>query len=149
MTEAPTLQRRPAAADARTLRGLRRDRSRESTARRLPSPIAGCHLPQCYARCLEQPTGVLALALRRGADLARPGARPGQARSHRPGRNAPPARSDHETAPCECGRPECQATIPLRAEAHRRRPGLLVVVPRHLAGEKVVAAADHFFVVER
>jgi hypothetical protein len=82
MTEAPTLQRRPA-ADAQTLREPRRDRSRESAAPRLPSPIAGWHLPQCYARCLEQPTGVLALALRRGADMARPGGRLGQAQSRR------------------------------------------------------------------
>jgi len=74
MTEAPTLQRRPA-ADAQTLREPRRDRSRESAAAR--------HLPQCYARCLEQPTGVLALALRRGADMARPGGRLGQAQSRR------------------------------------------------------------------
>jgi hypothetical protein len=148
MTEAPTLARRPAAADAQALWGPRRDRRPESAAPRLPSSVAGRHLPQCYARCLEQPTGVLALALRRGADMGRPGGRLGQARSRRPGRNAPPARSDHETAACECGRPGCQAIIPLGAEAYRRRPGRLIVVPEHFAGKKVVAAADHFFVVE-
>lgn len=49
---------------------------------------------------------------------------------------------------CECGRPECHATIPAQAEAYRGRPGRFIVVPRHLAGERVVAAADRFFVVE-
>ena len=49
---------------------------------------------------------------------------------------------------CECGRPECHATIPLGAEMLRRRPGRFIVLPRHFAGERVVAAADRFFVVE-
>jgi hypothetical protein len=80
MTEAPTLQRRPAAADAPRLREARRDRNREGKAPRSPSSIAGWRLRQCYARCLEHPTGVLALALRRGADLARPSGPPGEAR---------------------------------------------------------------------
>jgi hypothetical protein len=50
---------------------------------------------------------------------------------------------------CECGRPECRATFPVAAESHRRRPDRFIVVPDHLAGEAVVAAADRFFVVEQ
>ena len=49
---------------------------------------------------------------------------------------------------CECGRPDCRATIPVEAGAYRRRPEQFIVVPAHLAGETVVAAADRFFVVE-
>ncbi len=50
---------------------------------------------------------------------------------------------------CECARPGCRATFPAAAEAHRRRPDRFIVVPNHLAGEAVVAAADRFFVVEQ
>ncbi len=50
---------------------------------------------------------------------------------------------------CECARPGCRATFPATAEAHRRRPERFIVVPAHLAGEAVVAAADRFFVVEQ
>lgn len=49
---------------------------------------------------------------------------------------------------CECARPGCRATIPVAAEAHRRRPDRFIVAPEHLAGETVVAAADRFFVVD-
>ena len=91
MTEAPTLQRRSAIADAETLRAARRDWNREGLA------------------------------------------------SHRGLRRE---------LQCECAQTDCHATVPPGAEAHRRRPGRFIVVPRHLAGEKVVAAADHFFVVE-
>jgi hypothetical protein len=49
---------------------------------------------------------------------------------------------------CECGRPDCRATIPAGAGVYRRRPEQFIVVPDHLAGETVVAAADKFFVVE-
>jgi len=50
---------------------------------------------------------------------------------------------------CECARPDCCATFPAGAEAHRRRPERFIVVPDHAAGEMVVAAADRFFVVEQ
>ena len=50
---------------------------------------------------------------------------------------------------CECGRPDCRATFPAEAGAHRRRFDWFIVVPDHLAGETVVAAADRFFVVEQ
>lgn len=50
---------------------------------------------------------------------------------------------------CECGRPDCRATIPAGAGVHRRRPEQFIVVPDHLAGETVVAAADRFFVVQQ
>jgi len=50
---------------------------------------------------------------------------------------------------CECARPDCRATLPAAAEGHRRRPERFIVVPAHLAGEAVVAAADRFFVVEQ
>jgi len=49
---------------------------------------------------------------------------------------------------CECGRPDCRATFPAAAGAHRRRPEQFIIVPGHLAGEIVIAAADRFFVVE-
>ncbi|HKI93247.1 MAG TPA: hypothetical protein VJ986_13175 [Gaiellaceae bacterium] len=49
---------------------------------------------------------------------------------------------------CECARPECRATFPVVAQAHRQRPEQFVVVPDHAAGETVVRAADRFFVVE-
>jgi hypothetical protein len=50
---------------------------------------------------------------------------------------------------CECARPDCRNTFPAAAEAHRRRRDRFIVVPDHLAGEVVVAAADRFFVVEQ
>jgi len=50
---------------------------------------------------------------------------------------------------CECARPDCRATFPAAAETHRRRSDRFIVVPDHLAGEAVVAAADRFFVVEQ
>jgi hypothetical protein len=50
---------------------------------------------------------------------------------------------------CECAWPDCDATFPARADVHRRRPELFIVVPDHLAEETVVAAADRFFVVEQ
>lgn len=50
---------------------------------------------------------------------------------------------------CECGRPDCRATFPAAAGAHRRRVDQFIVVPDHFAGETVVAAADTFFVVEQ
>ena len=50
---------------------------------------------------------------------------------------------------CECARPGCRATLPAAAEVHRRRPDRFIIVPNHLAGEAVVAAADRFFVVEQ
>lgn len=50
---------------------------------------------------------------------------------------------------CECARPDCRATFPAAAEAHRRRPDRFIVAPEHLADEAVVAAADRFFVVEQ
>ncbi len=49
---------------------------------------------------------------------------------------------------CECARPECRATVPPVAEDFRGMPERFIVVPDHGAGEKVVAAADRFFVVE-
>ena len=49
---------------------------------------------------------------------------------------------------CECARPDCHASFPARADVYRRRPEQFIVVPGHFAGESVIAAADHFFVVE-
>ncbi|MGZ4335399.1 MAG: hypothetical protein ACXVRJ_14160 [Gaiellaceae bacterium] len=49
---------------------------------------------------------------------------------------------------CECARPECRATVPAVAEDSRGAAERFIVVPDHGAGEKVVAAADRFFVVE-
>ena len=49
---------------------------------------------------------------------------------------------------CECARPECRATFPAGAEAHRQRYERFIVVPDHAAGELVVRAADRFFVVD-
>jgi hypothetical protein len=50
---------------------------------------------------------------------------------------------------CECARPDCHATFPALAEAHRRDPGRFIIAPDHFAGETVVAAADRFFVVDQ
>lgn len=50
---------------------------------------------------------------------------------------------------CECARPDCHATFPALAEAHRRDPGRFIIAPEHFAGETVVAAADRFFVVDQ
>jgi len=49
---------------------------------------------------------------------------------------------------CECARPDCLATFPALAEAHRRDPGRFIIAPGHFAGETVIAAADRFFVVD-
>lgn len=39
--------------------------------------------------------------------------------------------------------------FPAAARAHRRRVEQFIVVPDHVAGETVIAAADRFFVVEQ
>lgn len=49
---------------------------------------------------------------------------------------------------CECGRPNCRATVPAVAEAQRGIAERLVVTPAHFEGGVVVRAADHFFVVK-
>jgi hypothetical protein len=49
---------------------------------------------------------------------------------------------------CECARPECRATVPALAHVHRKRSERFIVVPDHIAGDTVIAAADRFFVVE-
>lgn len=49
---------------------------------------------------------------------------------------------------CECGRPNCRATVPAVAETQRGIAERLVVTPAHFEGGVVVRAADHFFVVE-
>ncbi len=49
---------------------------------------------------------------------------------------------------CECARPECRATVPAVAQAHRKRPERFIVVPDHTAGDTVIAVDDRFFVVE-
>jgi hypothetical protein len=56
--------------------------------------------------------------------------------------------ASREQLRCECARPDCQASFPALAEAHRRDPGRFIIAPDHFAGESVVAAADRFFVVE-
>jgi hypothetical protein len=49
---------------------------------------------------------------------------------------------------CECPGPNCRATLPAAAEAHRGGSEHFIVVPAHAAGETVIAVADRFFVVE-
>ena len=49
---------------------------------------------------------------------------------------------------CECGRPNCRATVPAAAETQRGIAERLVVTPAHFEGGVVVRAADRFFVVE-
>ena len=49
---------------------------------------------------------------------------------------------------CECGRPNCKATVPAVAETQRGIAERLVVTPAHFEGGVVVRAADRFFVVE-
>ena len=46
---------------------------------------------------------------------------------------------------CECGRPNCRATVPAVAETPRGIAERLVVTPAHFEGGVV---ADHFFVVK-
>jgi hypothetical protein len=51
---------------------------------------------------------------------------------------------------CECGRPNCRATLPRDAELHRglARTGCVIVAPEHYLGLGTVQrAADRFFVV--
>jgi hypothetical protein len=50
---------------------------------------------------------------------------------------------------CECGHPNCRATLPSLAETFRGRADRRLVMPAHSTGERVVRAADRFFVVER
>jgi hypothetical protein len=49
---------------------------------------------------------------------------------------------------CECGRPNCRATVPAVAETQRGTAERLVVTPAHFEAGVVVRAADRFFVVE-
>jgi len=48
---------------------------------------------------------------------------------------------------CECGRPDCKATVPAAADAHRGRRERFIVVPTHRGVDTVVGAADRFFLV--
>jgi hypothetical protein len=49
---------------------------------------------------------------------------------------------------CECARVDCRVRLPFGVERHRRRSWQFIVAPSHAGADRIVGAADGFFVVE-
>ena len=49
---------------------------------------------------------------------------------------------------CECGQIACRAAVPIGAEKYRGGRDAFLVIPDHVGQDRVLAADDHFFLVE-
>jgi len=49
---------------------------------------------------------------------------------------------------CECGQIACRGSVPISAEKYRGERDAFLVIPDHVGQDRVLAADDHFFLVE-
>ena len=66
----------------------------------------------------------------------------------REGRRTANRKQDIGDFRCECGQIACRAGVPADAEKYRGVRDAFLVVPDHAGQYRVLAAADHFFLVE-
>ena len=66
----------------------------------------------------------------------------------REGRRTANRKQDIGDFRCECGQIACRAAVPIGAEKHRGARDAFLVIPDHAGQDRVLAADDHFFLVE-
>jgi hypothetical protein len=66
----------------------------------------------------------------------------------REGRRTANRKQDIGDLRCECGQIACRAAVPLGAETYRGARDAFLVIPDHAGQDRVLAADDHFFLVE-